>query len=187
MAKSRAGLFIDALTELFGEEDVIHKIDSTRPDLPPVCAFTYRELPEEGMLTTVTYGLSVVNHEDWKLGRPELIVTVDGDDESLGISAAMLAEQFRGECPFCYGNLLNVGEPLGPNTQMSAFFIFAPSFLNQEQSTIQLPDSTIHLAGMYPLYPGEVDLFERIGLEKFWHLKEYDMYNMKRADLSKLY
>ena len=183
--ESDAEVFIESLTRLFGAEDVIRKIDSTKPKLPPVSLFVYHNLPEDGMVTAVTYGLSYAKHPDWKIGTAELIVTVNGDDESFGLATAFFAERYRGDSPFSFGNVFTMEEPISEKSAMSGFFVFMPSFLDMPQATIELPSKKVFLKGMYPIYRGEAALFDEIGLEKFWHLDGYDMYDTNRADLSK--
>lgn len=179
-----AEAFIDALESLFGKEDAIRKIESTKPGLPAVHCFFYKDLPEPGTLTTVTYGISEATHPDWKHGRPELIVSLHTSDEAWGLAAGFIGEAARGESSFCYGQTLNLGEAISEGSHMSAFLLFAPSFLEQEQAKIPLPNTIVHLYGAYPLYPGEVALVRRIGLEKFWHLPGFDLYDIHRKDLA---
>ena len=53
-----AEAFIEALDRLFGQEDAIREIESSHPGLPPVFCFFYKDLPEQGTLKTVTYGIT---------------------------------------------------------------------------------------------------------------------------------
>ena len=57
----------------------------------------YPDLPEAGMITGVTYGLSCADHPEWRFGRPEFVVTVSSRDEAWPLAAAWLGERFRGE------------------------------------------------------------------------------------------
>jgi Suppressor of fused protein (SUFU) len=141
-------------------------------------------MPEPGTLTMVTYGISEAMHPDWKQGRPELVVSLDSEDMAWGMAAAYMAEAARGDFPFAYSQVLNFNRAISEESPMSAFFLFAPSFLDQEQTKLVLPNKTIFLYGAYPLYAGETNLIEQIGLEKFWNLPGFDLYNVKRPDLS---
>jgi Suppressor of fused protein (SUFU) len=142
-------------------------------------------MPEPGTLTMVTYGISEAMHPDWKQGRPELVVSLDSEDMAWGMAAAYMAEAARGDFPFAYSQVLNFNRAISEESPMSAFFLFAPSFLNGEQAKLTLPNKMVFLYGAYPLYPGETELIERIGLEKFWNLPGFDLYDVKRPDLSK--
>lgn len=181
-----AAVFYEHLVDLFGKEDDIRRIESTKPELPAVHCFFYKDIPEPGTLTMVTYGISEATHPDWKHGRPELVVSLDTEDMAWGMAAAYMAEAARGEFAFAYSQILNFGRPISDDSAMSAFFLFAPSFLNQEQMKLTLPSKSIFLYGAYPLYPGETEMLERVGLEKFWHTPGFDLYNVRRPDLSTL-
>lgn len=48
-------------------------------------------------MTSITYGLSEANHPNWKNGKPEIILTLETQDESWGLATAYFASQFKGE------------------------------------------------------------------------------------------
>lgn len=181
--KSSAELYMEHLTEMFGTENDLHKVE-TEDGRSAVFVFFYEDLPEEGTLTAVTLGLSEAAHPEWVNGRPELILSLDTQNRDWGLSAAHFAAHYRGQAAFGYGETFTQASPLTDESPMNGFFVFAPSFLDKKESTITLPDRTIHLAGLYPLYPEEVPLFRRIGLEAFWHKDGFDMYNIKRKNLA---
>lgn len=180
---SDAEIFLERLTELFGQENAIHKVEPLVDGGRPVFIFFYENLPEDGTLTAITYGLSESNHPDWKIGRPELIVSLDTEDKSWGMAAGFFASEYQGRKPFCYGDLFTLDAPISDESSMVGYFVFAPSFLTQQQATIALPNKTVHLAGMYPIYEEEIELYKKIGLEKFWKSDGFDMYDVKRRNL----
>ena len=181
-----AAVFYEHIAGLFGKEDDIRRIESTKPGLPAVHCFFYKDMPEPGALTMVTYGISEATHPDWKQGRPELVVSLDSEDMAWGMAAAYMAEAARGEFAFAYGQVLNFDQSISEESPMSAFFLFAPSFLSGEQAKLTLSTKTVFLYGAYPLHPGETEFIERVGLEKFWHLPGFDLYDVRRPDLSKI-
>ena len=67
---------------------------------------------------------------------------------------------------------------------MSAFFVFYPSVLDREAATVKLPDRTVHVVGMYPIYEAEISLIQQIGPVAFWDLDGYDCYSVHRPNLS---
>ncbi len=174
-------VFLEKLTELFGEENEIHKVEPSVDGGRPIFVFFYEDLPENGMLTAITYGLSESDHPDWKLGKPELVVSLDTQDKNWGLVAGFFASEYQGEKPFCYGDLFVLDSPITEESKMVGYFVFAPSFLTQEQATICLPGKTVSLVGMYPIYEEEIELYKQIGLEKFWKSEGFDMYNVNRS------
>src|SRR6478736_7258279 len=69
---------------------------------PNVTSIVYHNVPEPGLLTSLTYGLSLADHEEWRLGRPELCISMRSDDTTWGLAVAHLASTLAGNCPFCY-------------------------------------------------------------------------------------
>jgi hypothetical protein len=92
-------LFLEHLQNSIGGEDAIHQADA--PDGgPPVCVFVYKHFPAEGMITGVTYGLSLTPFPAWKFARPEIIISVDSLDVAWPCAAATFAASFRGKKAF---------------------------------------------------------------------------------------
>ena len=177
--------FLLKINGLFGQQPVIRKIDSTKPGLPPVSCFIYHDVPDAGMTTAVTYGLSEAEHPDWKFGKPELAVTVKSVAESWALAMAFFAEQYRGDQSFTYGSLFMLDEPIGTESEMSGFLVFTAATVGEHPLKIELPTKTVNLAGMYPIYAGETELIRQIGLQAFWELPGLDLLDVKRADMSK--
>lgn len=176
--------YLNHLDENAGVEPEFFKI--SEPEVfPPVSIITYRNLPENGLITSFTVGLSAVTHSDWKFGRPELCISVESQDLAWGLAVGDIAYKLRGKCPFCYGEIIRFGTPVSQESEMSAFFVFAPSIMDKEISEIHLPDWKVNIAQMYPIYAGEIELIENIGLQNFFLNKEINFYDVKRKDVSK--
>jgi hypothetical protein len=62
-----------------GVEPLFQPIESTKPGLKRIAVMIYKDLPEPGYITGFTYGLSLGDHPDWRLGRPELCISVRSD------------------------------------------------------------------------------------------------------------
>jgi len=65
---------------------------------------------------------------------------------------------------------------------MSAFLVFAPAILERE---IYLgidvgADLPVNLQGVFPIYDEEREVIAEIGLERFWHSENFDMYDVNR-------
>ncbi len=160
-------------------------MESRTPGVPRVTAIVYRDIPEPGSITGVTFGLSLVAHEDWKLGRPAASHSGRLRRSGLASGGRRPGQCSRGKCPFCYGDVINFGEPVSEQSAMSAFFVFVPSILEREDFLdIDVGPYKINLAGMYPIYDDERAVFSEIGLEAFWKHPQFDMYdvNCKHVD-----
>ncbi|UTW66221.1 suppressor of fused domain protein [bacterium SCSIO 12643] len=170
------------LDRIFQVEPEFFSNDSIYPELNGVTSIVYKDIPEKGMITALTYGLSLINHPDWKYGRPELLISVDSDDVSWGQVVGFLANKLRGDCSFSYGETINFGKKISDSSEMDAFFVFAPSILEREDYLdvdIGL-DYKINIIGLYPMYASEMELINNWGLEKFWHHSDFDNYDVNR-------
>lgn len=181
---NNAELFIQHLDRVTGRsEDVIRQVKSTDPALPHVVVFVYKDWPMEGFITGFTYGLSAANHPDWKFGKPELMISVESQDESWTCAIGCMAEELRGKCPFRYGSTINFHEKVSDESDLDAFLIFGPPFLEKDQQAVKLKDFTCNIVGMYPMFSSELSLYDELGLEQFWHLPDWDPLNVQRQPL----
>ena len=170
------------LDKIFQTEPEYYGDEAKKDGIPRVTSIIYKDIPEKGMVTGITYGLSLENHPDWKFGRPELIITVDSKDISWAKVAGYLANSLRGDCPFSYSNTINFREKISDESEMDAFLVFAPSILDKKDYlNIDIGlDYKINIAGLYPIYASEMEYIEKNGLEKFWKHPDFDMYNVNR-------
>ena len=181
-AKGRLRRFLEHLDAIFGREPLVHPFDSEIPGAPKVLCMTYRDVPEPGHITGVTYGLSEVPHDDWKFGRPELLIAVQSTDISWPLAVAEMANRLRGRCPFSYGDVIDFGEKVSDDSDMSAFFVFAPSILEKKDYLdidVGGPQS-INISGIYPIYDSERALIVDRGIERFWQHPNFDLYDVRR-------
>ncbi len=126
---------MEHLDGIFEIEPEFYPIASLQPGIPDVVSIVYRDTPEPAMVTGVTYGLSEVSHPDWKYGRPEMMITVESADIRWAKVIAFVASRLRGDCPFRYGDTINFREQVAPESAMNAFFVFAPSIIDNEYYT----------------------------------------------------
>lgn len=162
-----------------GLEAQFHRPEPTESDLPSVTSVIYRDVPEPGHITGMTYGLSLVEHPDWELSKPELCISVASTDIAWPLAAGYMAETLRGECPFNYGNVIEFGE-ISPESEMTAFVVFAPLIMEPEDyADIDVGATKISIAGVYPIHASEGAYIEENGIEEFWQL-EWDPYDVSR-------
>jgi hypothetical protein len=173
---------LDAITG--GIEPAITKIDSTHEGMRPVYVFTYRNWPQPDFITGFTFGLSESTHPDWKYGRPELMISVESLDHSWCEAIGYMAERLRGDCPFCYGLAINFCAEISDHSQMDAFLIFGPPHLDKSMQSVTLNDYTCNIAGMWPMYSTEIEIYNELGLEKFWHHDDWDPMNVNRPPIT---
>ncbi|MBX2895975.1 MAG: hypothetical protein KF763_11065 [Cyclobacteriaceae bacterium] len=184
--KTPAEKYLEHLDKIFQQEPTLYKNDSLIDGLPGVTTIVYKDIPEKGFITALTYGLSLVKHPDWKLGRPELCISVNSPNLEWGLVVGHLANNLRGDCPFSYGQTINFREQISSDSEMDAFFIFAPSTLTKEDySNIDIgTDYKINIAGLYPMYSDELEVYEIIGLKSFWHHPNFDNYSITRKKIT---
>ncbi len=179
----RAELYLDRITQLAGgKEPAFHMVESTHPGRKAITALCLADTPEPGLMSGFTYGLSTEHDPSWRFGRPELAITIESDDIGWPIAIAILAERFRGECPFSFGNTFEIGEPITAETRMTAFVLFGPAFpIAREEQSIDVGDALpIILVGCYPIYSNEKDFITRRGLKDFWDL-DRDIFDVGRG------
>ena len=129
---TRVELFLAHLDRLSGGvEPRFFPLRSTHPAMAGVTVIVYEDLPEPGMATGVTYGVSLASHSAWRLGKPELCTSVRCSDLSWPLAVGHIAETQRGTNPFRYGDTISFGETIAPASPMTAFAIFAPAVLGR--------------------------------------------------------
>lgn len=174
--------YLAHLDRIFQTEPEFFIEKSEKDGIAGVTTMVYKDIPEKGMITGVTYGLSLGNNPNWKFGRPELIITVDSKDISFAQVAGFLANKLRENCPFSYSNTINFRESISDESEMDAFLVFTPSILDKKDfSNIDIGlNYKINIAGLYPIYSSEMDFIEKNGLETFWKHPNFDLYNVNR-------
>ena len=184
--KSPAERYLEHLHAIFHVEPTFHEMEKLDPDLPAVTALVYEDVPEPGFVTGITYGLSLVDHPEWNLGRTELCITVESGEAAWALVAAFVANNMRGDCPFTYGSTINFHNQIHPESEMSAFFVFAPSILKNEQyANIEVgTDYKVNIAGLYPIYEEEIGAIAAMGLKDFWHDDNFDPFDFRRKKVT---
>lgn len=176
-------IFVEYLNDVFGQEDKIAKHPAADGGMP-VCVFVYRNLPRPGMITGVTYGLSVYPFPAWKYGRPELIVSMKSLDPAWPFAAAYFAAEFRGEKRFSYGDVFTMDGPIAEDTKMNGFIVFAQGILEAKPPHLRMNDFDLSFSQLYPIYSSELPLYAEIGLEGFWKHPRFEIDNPARPPMN---
>ncbi|MGF9647093.1 suppressor of fused domain protein [Pseudarthrobacter oxydans] len=181
---TRVEQFVSHLDRLSGGiEPRFFPFEAVR-DLPPVTVMVYDDVPEPGMLTGFTYGVSLADHPHWQLGRPELCISVKSDDLRWPLVLGHIGETQRGDNPFHYGDTINLGERIAPDSAMTAFVIFAPAVLDRADfADINVGETRpINICCLFPIHEAERRYIQDQGLEAFWKLG-WDPYDVKRPSV----
>lgn len=183
---SSAEIFLNHLDNIFHKEPLFFRAESKIRDVPGVTTFVYKDYPEKGFVTGVTYGLSLVNHPSWKLGHPELCICAESDRIEWGHVIGYIANKLRGDCPFSYGQTINFDGLIADDSDMDAFLVFAPSIFENKEDYLNIEigeKNKISIAQMYPIYSSEIKVLENIGLKEFWHHPNFELYNISRNQI----
>lgn len=173
---SRAEKYLAHLDRLSGggRDPQFFPVESTRQGLRRVTEIAYEGLPD-GLFTTLTYGVSLAEHPGWRHGSPELCLSVNSADVMWAHAVGFLAEQLRGTCPFSYGSTIDFGERIVPESEVTAFCVFAPMVLDRDDYLgidVSVPGheghDVINIQGMYPVHEVERQFINENGLETFW-------------------
>jgi hypothetical protein len=177
--------YLEYLDSIFQVEPRFYTNESECKNIPGVTSIVYENIPEPGYITGLTYGLSLCSHPEWKYGRPELCLSVQSEDISWGQVPGFIANRLREKCPFCYGETINFKEKIADDSEMSAFFVFAPSIIDKnDYLDIDIGlDYKINIAGLYPIYESELKVINDIGLDAFWHSPGFDLYDINRKKI----
>ncbi|MEL5953999.1 hypothetical protein AADR41_04275 [Streptomyces sp. CLV115] len=117
----------------------------------------------------------MAEHPDWQSGSPEPCLSVNSVGPVWAHAMGFLAEQLRGTCPFSYGSTIDFGERIVPESEMTAFCVFAPMVLGTEDCLgidVGVPGHEAHdvinIQGMYPIHEVEQEFIDEHGIEAFW-------------------
>ena len=153
---------------------------------PPVWVFSYPGYPVPGGITGFTYGLSSVDNPLWRLGKPETVISVDSESLDWPLAGGFLVKRFRGKSAFEYGDVLRFGERIVDESEMSAVVVFIPTDIPENAGSLKLPDRTINLVQLYPIYEEEIDLIRQHGPEEFLTRDDVDFHDVHRPNLGKI-
>jgi len=184
--RQRLSQFLEHLDLVFQTEPEFVPFESKTVGLPNLACMVYRDIPEAEHVTGVTYGLSEAVHPRWHAARPELLISVRSSDMAWPLAVAELANQLRGCCPFGYGEVIDYGQRISDDSEMSAFLVFTPSILAPSAALgIDVgAEQPLNLVGMYPIYESERAALTVMGLEQFWKHPNFDRYDVRRTPVA---
>jgi len=177
----RLETYREYIEKIFLQEPDLYAFRPMAPNHPRIATFVYADVPEQGYTTSLTYGLSEYDNPAWVGGRPELILSVASARENWGSATGLAAARFQLDSDFAYGDILDFEQPISDDSAMQAFVLFAPAILEKaDYQAIKLDYYNVNMVGMYPIYKEEITTIKTIGLERFMHHPDYDMYSVTR-------
>ncbi len=179
----------ETVEKYFDHLDSIFKIEprffkhSKDGEFPPFHSLTYRDIPEKGMVTGFTSGVSFVDQPGDGDVRPELMVCVDTEDDLWVLALADIGYQHRGEYYFQPGDTINFNAKITEESEMSSFFVWYQSVIREDHEIICLPDWHVKLLQLFPVHDDERVLIHEHGPDWLFELVE-DPYDIRRASVA---
>lgn len=177
--------YLKSLQKNFNQEGEIHSFETKDINLGMVEAIAFSEVPESKLYTSFSYGLSKVIFNDVDEPPVEVCLTVNSKLKEWIHALGYLVEWNRKSYPFYLGSLFNFGKNISPDSAMDSFLVFQP--LHEKLRNLSTSKKRGEIRAIYPLYNGEVQLLKKIGIKKFFGLREFEPYNVNRSDLSVIY
>jgi hypothetical protein len=171
--------YLQHIEGICGDGGKFYKI-TDEGETPPISVISFADVPEPGCVTAFSFGLSSIAHREWVNSRPELVISVNSLDSSWPLAMGELIRNGRDRCLFSYGMILNFGQPVSDESAMSCFLVYACTVLDEADLTVQLPDRKVHLSQLYPVYQSEAAIIKDVGVERFVHHLDIDLFDVKR-------
>ena len=174
--------YLDHLDKIFKVEPSYFK-HSKENEFPPFYSFTYKDIPEKGMVTGFTSGLSFVEQQEGGNVRPELMISVDTEDDLWILAISDIGCQQRGKYRFHPGKTINFNSKISDESEMTSFLVWHQSVIREDHELICLPDWHIKLVQLFPIHDDERILIHKHGPEWFFELVD-DPYDVKRKSVA---
>lgn len=161
--------------------DHLHKIYKVEPkffkysddgDFPPLHLLTYEDIPEFGMMTGFTSGVSLVLPPGGGNVRKELMISVLSNDPSWALAVADIGYQHRRTWKFEAGDTVNHHGKISDESEMSSFLVWHQGVIREDHEIICLPDWHTIIMGLYPIHDDERELIAEYGPEWLFDLVE---------------
>lgn len=179
MSGNRMDDFFEAIDELCGFEGEQSVYESTKgPDCVGVS--TYIDTPDDDLTTMFTFGLSNAENAAWKYGKPELILSVNGDLSSWQDFLGSFVLYNMHHLDFHLGKIVWLESPLVQGSSMNSLLVYPSDLVNPNLARIELDDRVVNLRQIYPIYESEIDVFRRIGVGTCFWEKEIDFSDVHR-------
>ena len=180
--RDKVNKYLEHLDSIFKVEPKYFK-HSKEDEFPPFHTFTYRDIPEKGMVTGFTSGISFVEQPIESNVRPELLICVDTQDDLWVLALADIGYQHRGEYHFQPGDTINFNVKISDESDMTSFFVWHQNLIHEDYETICLDDCHIKLLQLFPVHDDERLLIHKHGPEWLFELVE-DPCDVRRTSVA---
>jgi hypothetical protein len=122
---------------------------------PKISVAVYLNSPERDVFTAFTTGLSHSHPPEG--GHRELAILMRaGDDISWALACAFVADQLEDRAPFNCHDTINFREAISPASEMNAFVVAHPLFLDAKDTLIDIGVREVELVQMIPIFASEL-------------------------------
>lgn len=178
---------VERLSLALGAAPGVREVTPRVPADGWVFSVVFTDGPEPGLVTGITYGLSLLVGSSAS-GR-ELCITMRSDNQEWAMVPAVTVAALRGLCPFIPGMVIGYEKPYVEGSGLSGLLLGAPEprlRLEQRINLAAMPgrdaDDFVEIVGAYPIYPSERKFFHARGAEMAWS-SEWDPTNPLRPAL----
>jgi hypothetical protein len=181
----RFARFVERASSIVGAQPDIHEVVPREPGDSEVFSLVFVDVPAPGLVTGVTYGLSLCQRLNARPVR-ELCTTMRSTDLAWPKVPAHTVAVLRGICPFDPGMVIGYKEPYVPPSGLSSLVLAStlPVPALADGIDVAPPDADtddlVQIVAAYPVYPSEREAVHAVGLGAVFD-SDWDPYDPARA------
>lgn len=180
--KETAEKYLEYLEKIFKVQPKYLKF-SEEGEFPPFHMLGYQDVPEKGMITGVTSGMSFLPDPQSRDVRQELIISVESEDPSWILAAADVGYQNRGYRSFFPGQTIKHHGVISEESGMTSFLVWHQGVIREDLEVVCLPEWHVKFMGLFPIYDDERELIKEHGTDWLFELVS-DPCDVKRASVA---
>lgn len=180
--KEIAEKYLSHLYKIFKVEPKYFKY-SDGDDFPPLHLLTYEDIPELGMMTGISSGMSMVEPVDKCNIRKELLISVFSSDPSWALAMADIAYQHRRTWRFEPGDVVRHNGKVSEESEMTSFLIWHQGVIREDHEIICHGEWHTKIMGLFPIHDDERELIAKHGPDWLFELVD-DPCDVKRKSVA---
>jgi len=126
---------------------------SDRDVSPVMNVAVYSGFPERETLTAFTVGLSLFHPPGG--AHKELMISMRDSDDVWALACGYTAYQLRERCAFAYGDTIDFGDRISPQSQMTSFITLHPIYISPSDSVLDIGVRQVEIVQLVPIYDSE--------------------------------